>query len=240
MEWLETLDKQLTIFINSLQNPMTNEFMWFVSGKFTFLPLIIFYVVTIATYPKKYEKHLLFYTIVSLCINFFLSYFQVPSKILYYIWLPLVPLVWLFILNWKKALAATIFTSIVILLADRISVEGFKDVICRYRPSHNLEIKGYLSFLHDYRGGMYGFVSSHAANMFGLATFFALCIKQRKHTVTVFSWAVLVALSRVYLGVHYVGDVVAGGMLGAALGVVVFYLYKIFRPKIERRSSNNK
>lgn len=232
MEWLETIDKQLTIFINSFQNPLTNEFMWFVSGKFTFLPLIVFYVISIAGYSAKYKNYLVYYTIFSLCANFLLSYFFVKSKIFYYIWLPLVPLVLLYIYHWRKALAVTLFTSLVVLLADRISVEVFKDVICRYRPSHNLEIKDHLSFLHNYRGGMYGFVSSHAANVFGLATFFALCLKHRKHTLIVFAWAFMVALSRVYLGVHYVGDVVAGALLGMVLGFVVVYLYKIFRPKI--------
>ena len=128
---------------------------------------------------------------------------------------------------WKPLLAAIV----VVVLADRISVELFKDVVCRLRPSHT---EGVAENLHlfirsngsIYKGGLYGFVSSHAANTFGIATFVALYARRRGIAILVFTWAAVVSLSRVYLGVHYPTDIVAGGMLGALVGWLVYLAYR--------------
>ena len=106
----------------------------------------------------------------------------------------------------------------VVLFCDRVSVELFKEVFQRYRPSRNLEI-GDLLHLHiddngnPYTGGWYGFVSSHATNFFGMAMYFWLWLRPAKRWVVLmlFSWAAFVSYTRIYLGVHYPFD-----MLGAA------------------------
>ena len=72
-------------------------------------------------------------------------------------------------------------------LSDLISTECFKKVICRYRPTHNLEIGSFVHIVNGYRGGMYGFVSSHAANMFAFAVGASLYLKERMWTISFFA-----------------------------------------------------
>ena len=123
-------------------------------------------------------------------------------------------------------------------LADRISVELFKEVFLRYRPTHNLDIKeqihAYLkSNGEHYYGGQYGFVSSHAANLFALATYLFMTFKNTsKWWPLLFAWAALIGYSRIYLGVHYPLDVIGGAILGSLIGLFVhkvlssYFFYK--------------
>ncbi len=117
-------------------------------------------------------------------------------------------------------------------LADRISVVAFKDVFMRYRPCHNLEIRDQLHMLSDYCGGQYGFVSSHAANVFAVAGFCFFALRQRKtFVIIVLVWAALVAYSRVYLAKHYPADIFAGAILGFLVAWIVYKLYAAIRKK---------
>ncbi len=110
-----------------------------------------------------------------------------------------------------------------ILLADRLSVLCFKEIFFRLRPCHVLEN---VRLFDGHCGGKYGFVSSHAANSFALATFLALIYKKVKFfPFLILFWAVLVSYSRPYLGVHYPGDVICGAILGIGIGSVVYWLY---------------
>lgn len=77
----------------------------------------------------------------------------------------------------------------------------------------------------DYRGGKYGFISSHAANAFGFATFMSLLFRYRLFTWTIFLWAALTAYTRVYLGVHFISDIVPGAIAGVFFGWLVYWLY---------------
>jgi len=114
---------------------------------------------------------------------------------------------------------------ICILLADQISSGLIKDIVHRLRPSRNPEIDNMVCLLKGYRGGKYGFVSSHAANSFGLAVLTSLFFKNRKYTISVLIWATLVAFSRIYLGVHYPGDVIGGALVGAGVAFLVYWLF---------------
>ena len=142
------------------------------------------------------------------------------------------------------------------LLSDRISVLCFKEVFCRLRPCHALE--GVRMF-HTSCGGAYGFVSSHAANVFALAMFLSLWRKkegggrppkqgyeplpiERKplrgiFPILLFLWAILVCYSRPYLGKHYPGDVVCGATLGLAVGGIVFLLVRWGEKYFQKKSS---
>ena len=114
---------------------------------------------------------------------------------------------------------------ILILLADQLSSSLLKPLVARLRPTHNPEISDLIHTVRGYRGGLYGFVSSHAANAFAFAVFTSLVIRNRYYALTIALWAVLSAYSRIYLGVHYVGDVVCGAILGVLVAIVVYKLF---------------
>ncbi|OFX43345.1 MAG: hypothetical protein A2W97_10925 [Bacteroidetes bacterium GWE2_40_63] len=118
-----------------------------------------------------------------------------------------------------------LFVVLLITLSDQISVHLLKDTVQRYRPCHNLELRDTLHLLEGACKGKYGFVSSHAANTFVLATFLLLLFRKR-WTILLLFWALLVSYSRVYLGVHYPSDVAVGALLGMLLAFIVFRFYR--------------
>lgn len=155
-------------------------------------------------------------------------------------WIPLymVILGWLiFRFKWR-ILYLIPFIVLLIVLSDQISVL-IKNTVQRFRPTHDPEIGNLVNTLNNYRGGKYGFVSSHAANSFALAIFTSLILKNRWFTVFIFFWAALVSYSRIYLGVHYPGDILFGALLGIALGMFTFWLWNMSNEKIFSRKSNN-
>lgn len=130
----------------------------------------------------------------------------------------------------KLALTVVGGIALCVLLSDRISVEFFKEVFQRYRPTHNTEI-GHLVHTvldpkgNEYRGGLFSFVSSHATNAFSMTVFVFLHFrKYSKYWGFLFLWAIIVSYTRIYLGVHYPGDLVCGGLLGALIGALVYLL----------------
>ena len=156
-------------------------------------------------------------------------------------WIPLyVLLVYLAIRQsgWKAGLLFLGCVALSVVLADFISTQGMKEVIQRYRPSHNLDIKDHLHYYQIgwgdyYRGGLYGFVSSHAANFFAIAVFsmsFLIDDKKWLYPLLILV-AVLVSFSRIYLGVHYFSDVFVGAVLGMliALGIYQFVFLPIYK-----------
>lgn len=138
---------------------------------------------------------------------------------------------------------ALVGIALCILLADRISVLCFKEVFCRLRPCHALSD---VNMFHTSCGGKYGFVSSHAANLFAIVMFLILHKKsspqpQGKHPWLMggllVAWAVLVGYSRVYLGKHYPGDVICGALLGLLIGCIVWWLIDKLPAKIQKRKN---
>lgn len=116
------------------------------------------------------------------------------------------------------------FVVIVIILADQISVNLFKEVFLRLRPCHNPEIKDLVHTINGACGGKYGFVSSHASNTFALAVFVGSVFKKQVEWMlfTMFLWAAIVSYSRIYVGVHYPGDVLVGALLGSLIGFLIW------------------
>ena len=111
----------------------------------------------------------------------------------------------------------------VVLLADQISVQAFKNVFQRLRPCHNQDLSEFIHLVGRC-GGKYGFISSHAANTFGVAVFLSFLFSRKWITAGLLVWAAFVSYSRIYLGVHYPGDVLAGAIVGAGMGSAVWFV----------------
>lgn len=139
--------------------------------------------------------------------------------------------------NLKLLLFLIIGVAICVLFGDRISVMGFKNVFERYRPTHNLDI-GDLLHLHAYpngdfyRGGKFGFVSSHATNSFAILTFIIFNLKSYSNKwMWLFIMPILISYSRIYLGVHYPLDIIGGTILGFTIGYFVYKSTQSLRRK---------
>jgi len=89
-----------------------------------------------------------------------------------------------------------------------------------------------IDIVNGYRGGIYGFTSSHAANTFGVAVFLSLVIRSWSLSTILFIWAVLNAYSRIYLGVHYPGDIFFGTLTGVIVGIIIYLLYSYLQKKL--------
>jgi undecaprenyl-diphosphatase len=128
------------------------------------------------------------------------------------------------IYGWKGAIIFTVGAAMTIGLTDLMAKHLFKEVFLRYRPSNNLEIRDQLHFVNNYRGGTYGFVSSHAANMFAITTVSFLLLLRNKSNWwwLIFLFPIIISYSRVYLGVHYPTDVFCGGLLGIFIGWIFY------------------
>ncbi len=126
----------------------------------------------------------------------------------------------------QKAIILTLLIVATFALCNTLSVEAFKNVFHRLRPCHNEDIAHKVHILHNHCGGQWGFVSSHATNVFGLATItsFFLSKKIKYFGILIFIWAALVSYSRIYLGVHYPLDLFCGALLGISIGSIVFFL----------------
>ncbi|MEG1616944.1 MAG: phosphatase PAP2 family protein [Bacteroidales bacterium] len=137
--------------------------------------------------------------------------------------------------GWREGLMVLLFIVVVITLCDQISSGFFKPFFERLRPGHQPVYQDMLTFVNNYRGGKYGFVSSHAANSFGFAVFTSLLFKRRLFTLSVLSWAVINTYSRLYLGVHFPGDVLVGGMIGVIVAYLLYQLYDVMHRMLFER-----
>lgn len=143
-------------------------------------------------------------------------------------WIPMIAaLLWvLFKQGWRKALLVLLAVALTIALADQVSSSIIKPLVQRLRPSHNPAIESSLHIIRDYRGGLYGFVSSHAANAFGMAALMALICRRRSVAAAFVGWAALVCYSRMYEGVHYPGDILCGAVVGVMAACLVWLVYR--------------
>ncbi|KAA6350718.1 hypothetical protein EZS27_001946 [termite gut metagenome] len=128
--------------------------------------------------------------------------------------------------SWRNSLMTLIAIVMVITLCDQLSSGIIKPLFCRLRPTHHPLFADKVTTVFNYRGGKYGFISSHAANAFGFASFITLIFRYTLLSWTIYFWATLTAYSRIYLGVHFISDIVPGVIVGIALGYSVYYLYK--------------
>ena len=144
-------------------------------------------------------------------------------------WIPFyLVLLFLIIRQYRwQSLVILLFITVLISLSDQLSVRAFKLVFERPRPCHEPDLQPLIHLAKGSCGGAFGFVSSHAANSFALAGFIWFLLKPAfpKIGFVLFPWAAIVAYSRIYLGVHYPGDILVGAALGMIIAWVVWKFY---------------
>lgn len=119
---------------------------------------------------------------------------------------------------------------LIILVSDQF-VSGFmKPFFGRLRPSHDPELQTLVHFVNEYKGGLYGFASSHAANSFGVALYLWIVAKKEiKWIWIMFGWAFIFSYTRIYLGVHYPADILVGASVGCVFALAIDWLIRIAR-----------
>ena len=178
---LESIDRNLVVYINGCHNSFFDEFMWFFSGPYIIIPI---FIIILWSLLKIYSVR---------DVGFILFGFV-----------------------------------LVIAIADLSSVYCFKEVFMRYRPSHHAQLIEKLHFYESepgqfYRGGLYGFVSSHAANYFAVCTTALALIKVFWVRYFLCVVTIIIMYSRVYLGVHYVSDLICGAILGYFVAQLILH-----------------
>lgn len=149
--------------------------------------------------------------------------------------------IWLYVLlvglvvykfrNWKIVLLILAAFGIVVGLSDFTTSGILKPLVCRLRPTHEPGIDP-IRLVNGYMGGLYGFCSSHAANTMSVALLFSLLYRNKIATTGLMTWVALNCYSRMYLGVHYPGDILAGLLIGSAYALLVYWaLYRWVLPQ---------
>lgn len=151
------------------------------------------------------------------------------------VWLPLAAFILIVLLykkKWKESILILLGIVLVVTLCDQFASHVCKPIFTRFRPTHHPDFMDQVKTVFDYQGGRYGFISSHAANAFGFATYMSLLFRYRLFTWTIFLWAALTAYTRVYLGVHFISDIVPGAIAGVFFGWLVYWLYVKVHPVV--------
>lgn len=178
------LERDLFLSLNGSDSIFLDNVMWTISGRFVWVPLLLFVV--------------------------FLFFYKTKSK---------------------EALLVTLFFILLFVVCDQVSSGLFKPLFERLRPTHHPDFKDVVDIVNNYRGGRFGFISGHATNSFGLAVFLSLLFKNRRLTIATLTWATINSYSRIYLGVHFISDIIGGIIVGTLIGIIIYYLYSYFRYK---------
>ena len=176
LETLKSIDTDLFLAINGAHSPFFDFVMFWISDKWIWIPLYMFFA-------------------------------------------------WLIYIHYgKRSWFLILLAGVVIVITDQTSVYLFKNVFFRLRPCQEPSLAGMVHLVDDYCGGKYGFISSHAANSFGITAYLSLLLgkKIKYFTLLLLTWALLISYSRIYLGAHYPGDVMIGGLWGAGIGASIY------------------
>ena len=134
--------------------------------------------------------------------------------------------------GWRQTLCFVLAVAVAVLLADQVASSIIKPLVERLRPTHDPSLAGLVHVVRDYRGGMYGFVSSHSANAFAVAVLVGLMMPHRATMGALLAWACLQCYSRMYLGVHYPGDIVGGMIVGVAAAMAVYAAWRRYATRM--------
>lgn len=127
--------------------------------------------------------------------------------------------------NWRKFLLIVVLLVLCVTFADQLSSHVIKPLCQRLRPTHDPAIMDQIDIVGNYRGGHHGFVSSHAANCWAVAMFLMRLFHRRVMTLVLLFWAIVICYTRIYMGVHYLGDILGGAALGILIGLLLYSLY---------------
>ena len=128
--------------------------------------------------------------------------------------------------NWLKIVLVIGAVALGLMIVDGANLAFVKPFVARLRPLEAPGLQGLVVPAEHYRAEGYSFFSSHAANAFVVAVFFALLVRDRFFTAILVAWSTVVSLTRLYLGVHYPSDVLTGMLSGSAVAVFVYGLYR--------------
>lgn len=174
-----------------------------------------------------------------LCLNgihtsFFDQFFWLYSGKI--IWLPVAVCIIVLLSykrDWREVILVLLALVLTVTLCDQFASHVCKPLFARYRPTHHPDFMNDVKIVFGYRGGLYGFISSHAANAFGVVTFLALLFRNKLLTFFLVLWAVLNSYSRIYLGVHFISDVFFGALSGVMFGWLVYKLFVYLRSRYD-------
>ena len=149
-----------------------------------------------------------------------------------FIWVPMYAVVLVIMMRAlppRKALMYIVALVAAIALTDQTCATVIRPLVERLRPS-NLDnpLSALTQIVGGYRGGSYGFPSCHAANSFALATFLALVVRRRGFVAFIMVWAAVNSYSRLYLGVHYPGDLFVGAVIGSGSAWLCYSIVRRF------------
>lgn len=199
IETLDNWDQQLMLFLNGDAGFFWDQLWYLYSGKFTWIPLYALLLWLLIDRCKKC-KELLFWRHLAICV---------------------------------------FCTVLLIVISDQIASGLIKPLVCRPRPSHEPGLMDMLHYVNDYHGGQYGFVSSHASNSLAIALWLGWFLWEKMKTFgyefeikwastlrcILIIWALLNCYSRIYLGVHYPGDILGGLLVGWISFILVKWIY---------------
>lgn len=201
-ERLIDIDKSWLLSINGAHAPWADTLMWHISQAGTWLPLYVLLIICLLVKFRGQRS--------ARGIRLFPFDFHLPL-----------------------AAIAFIMLAIAVGGADVICAQLIKPLVARPRPTHDVEISALVHLVNGYRGGAYGFCSNHAANTMACATLIAAIFTHNKPgythayvTLPLMLWVAINCYSRMYLGVHYPLDILAGLMVGVIMALLVWYLFR--------------
>ena len=147
-----------------------------------------------------------------------------------WVWFPLyLLLIYLTVKQYgKRCWWVFLAVAIVVLCSDQLSAHVCKPLFHRLRPCYNTDLQDLIHLPKGLAGGKYGFVSSHAANTFAVASFLTATLRKNHKWmgIVLYLWAFISSYSRIYMGYHYPGDILCGAILGILIGLT---FWKVFQ-----------
>ena len=128
--------------------------------------------------------------------------------------------------NFRRLLLVLGGAGLCVLLAGTVDDAIVKPLVARWRPTHDPQIGILVDIVDGYRGGKYGFFSAHASNTMSIATFFCWLARSRRLSIALVIWSLVNCWTRMYLGVHFPGDILVGLIWGVTVGTGVYFLYR--------------